>query len=430
MIAIIDFPTELLLEVASHLDHPECAAQACLALTCRRFYMILMQEVVEYQAQQFDLLLKRSIITPFLYADSQLHSQKADEDAPEQKFCDRPFSELRIRVIHLNAMDVRSVRYIICQSKHLHSVDILVPQVCDLRHLAAIMGTCFGKAGLHLRITGSFSEDESPFSFRFQSNGQPIQTTTHLADITSAVTKQGKQRDFWYFIRRLLGLFPATTSSSVPIHRESSVARIPSTISITVTQRKPKFHISSLPSPKLASLDIDGPIALLQSLYPVTLNALNSPIKSLTLQRISFTIFDWTQILPAITLPVLKDLTIGDLSIAFPDLLAFLMRHESIESISMANNNVIGIAKMPSHPILPRLKTLATNSEYLLPFLQYKRLGHLPALSHLRISSFKSASGPSMAQYPHPYDDLYPVYDLLSNYPMQNSAICESLSTL
>ncbi|PPQ81385.1 hypothetical protein CVT25_015906 [Psilocybe cyanescens] len=412
MSAITDLPTELLLEITSHFDHSKDTAQACLASTCQQFYGLFMQEVIAYQAKQLQLLLERSMIIPSLYVDSTIEIRKADDGSPERNFFDRPITELAIRVPHMTAIEVRSVRCLICWSKHLRNVELLATELCNLRDLAAIINTCVGKAGLSLRITGSVSQEQSPFIFSFHSNGLPIHVKADVADTSVAVTKQGKGFDFRSFFRRLLRLFPTSTSST-PQQTASEVKESP-ILSITVTRREPNFRIKFLPQPEFSSLYIDGPIPLHQSLYPITLNALNSPITSLTLHRISFTLYDWAQILPSITMPMLKDLAIGNLFIAFPDLLAFLERHESIENLFLTDNNVIGIAKLPSHSILPRLSTLATTSEYLLPFLQYKNLGYLPALVNIRMSNSRGVSGPSTAQYPYLYNDLHPVYDLIS----------------
>ncbi|KAH9474552.1 hypothetical protein JR316_0013014 [Psilocybe cubensis] len=412
---IADLPAELLFEVASHLDQSEGPEQARLALTCRWFYTTLMRGVAEYQSRQFEVLLQRAVITPSLQA-SPLSAVQLDKDSANLKLFERPFSDLVVHATHLDAADTRSLRYIICQSKHLQSVEIAIIQpLRDHRHLAAVMGTCFGKTGLHLRITGSFSGDQSPFSFQFHSNGQSIQIASHPTEGIHAVSRTGIWPNFRYFFRRFLALFPAALPST-PISGESPLAAPTPTVTFTVTQRKPKFHISSLPTPQLESLHLDGALSLLQSVYPVTLKALNSQMTSLTLQRISFSIFDWNQILPSISLPVLKTFTlIGDLTIAFPDLLMFFERHQSIEHLYMTDKNLIGMAKMPLHSILPNLNTLGANSEYLTPFLQYKRLGHLPALRYIHISSIKTPNGPSMTRYPYPCDDLYPVYELMSD---------------
>ncbi|KAF8909759.1 hypothetical protein CPB84DRAFT_1765403 [Gymnopilus junonius] len=196
------------------------------------------------------------------------------------------------------------------------------------------------------------------------------------------------------FLTRPLRLAAAEPPSPVAQTDPPSVSAIPAS---------PKFNFKCPPNPQLSSFAIQSDGLFLPSLYPVTLNALNhSPIHTLSMSDMTLTLYDWSHILPAITMPFLKTLSISTISIAFPDLLAFLARHASIETLDFTENYIIGVVEFhPEHilTLLSRLTSLTAYCGYLIPFMQHKKAGHFPHLRNITIN------GPTY--------DLDVLYDLL-----------------
>ncbi|KDR76869.1 hypothetical protein GALMADRAFT_155581 [Galerina marginata CBS 339.88] len=434
---VTDLPTELLLEITSYLGF-EGISQVRLALTCRRFYETLIPQILEDQIKHADKLVAASRV--HLIQDLSANEQGTDKATvgsitePFKGF----FRRLAFRVGG-DEKDFRCVQGLITRAKHLEEVDLQLGEVCSLREVAAVLNSCIGRPGLRLSVGGTISSTErGPFEFDFRSNGKPIRLEELVTPPPSPPITETAKHYFWSFLRVLQPFFRASqgqvipSAKNPPARKEAAMSSSPVSreISVIATLRNPRFHISTLPQPQLISFIISSEALFLPSIYPVTLNALNnSPIRTLSLSNLTLSLFDWAQILPSITLPFLENLMIGNLSLGFPDFLAFLERHDSIESIDLTGNNVIGVARLPLKPILPRLNSLTANHEYLVPFLLQKDREYFPALQKLGILSPGGISSPSVARYPYPEHQLHAVYDLISQGRFIDLSITLDLST-
>ncbi|KAJ7286417.1 hypothetical protein C8J57DRAFT_1708713 [Mycena rebaudengoi] len=144
--------------------------------------------------------------------------------------------------------------------------------------------------------------------------------------------------------------------------------------------------------PALRTFNIHTPFFFHSFFYRWTMHTLNSaPITTLSLLNIDLSHYDWNIILPALSMPLLSDLSIGDSAIAFPDLSRFLARHPTIVVLNLSFNLVIGrLVPHASKDLLPRLQCLRATPDYLVHFLEPPDV--YPHLREVAIASDEQSS--------------------------------------
>ncbi|KAF5318033.1 hypothetical protein D9619_012104 [Psilocybe cf. subviscida] len=151
--------------------------------------------------------------------------------------------------------------------------------------------------------------------------------------------------------------------------------------------RRPRtVHLALSCAPqRISSLTIEADAMFIASMYPITLHLLTlAPLTSLALHRLYLDAFNWSQILPALTLPHLADLALTGLELASHDLVPFLARHAgTLTALDLARTPAIAMTLRLLRPTafdLPHLATLRADPSYLIPLLQHHLLGRLQAL--------------------------------------------------
>lgn len=176
-------------------------------------------------------------------------------------------------------------------------------------------------------------------------------------------------------------------NACLPSGPGSSSPRFKTIITLQTTPRENCFPIPLPWSSQLHCLNITSPILFQTPFYSATIRLLNSsPLRSLSLDGLGLSHYDWTLILPSITIPTLTSLSLGNSQIAFPDLSAFLKRHPSIKRLDLAKGVAIGpLKENASRHLLPDCEELIANPEYLVHFL--RPVEALPKLKAVTITS-------------------------------------------
>ncbi|KAJ7021678.1 hypothetical protein C8F04DRAFT_1107652 [Mycena alexandri] len=146
----------------------------------------------------------------------------------------------------------------------------------------------------------------------------------------------------------------------------------PSTGVIESTQLPSAVNLPFLSHSALRVLNIRCSFLFHATFYKWTLHMLNtSPLTTLSLHHIDLSHYDWALVLPALTLSLLTNFSIGhECAISVPDLALFLTRHPSIQTLDLSYHLAIGaLAHPPADHLLPHLTTLRAAPDYMLYFL-------------------------------------------------------------
>jgi len=388
---LTELPNELLLEIGTHLAVKD-RSQARLAMTCRHFYFLFMPTVLEDHTKHVEKLAK----------DGRLILR----ESPDRKSWPKPQKDIG-QVIHPfkksyltvhvylreedSFKDIRCIRGLINRSHSIHEVGLFFMRSGSLRDAAAVVNTCARRDDMRLTVSGRISYDndeQGPFSFDFQT------INTHSSEKETLPTSRVR-----WFLQMIRSLFSGPRGKTLPPEDKA-----PLTTSYVATPRVPPVEFPLPSMALLQSFTINGETLFQPSLYPTVLNIFRSTsLQRLCLLNIRLSLFNWTEILPLISLPALKCLAIGHVSIPVPDLLPFLQRHHTIQELDLTENVVIGVAELPITPILPKLKSMAANSEYIIPFLKHKELKHFSELQNIYVKPL----------YEH-RPLIYPVFDVIS----------------
>ncbi|KAF8961416.1 hypothetical protein BDZ97DRAFT_1211051 [Flammula alnicola] len=429
--SITELPIELILEIASYLDF-EDPAPTQFALTCRHIYGIMMPQILADQAEHVRTLAESTYnITVRLspYKEEVIASSFGLGIGIEP--FGGPYRKVEFCVGH-NIKDIRCVRGLITHARQLEHVVLNFSRYSSLRKLAVTLDFCVQRPNLSLTVSGNLPDichgdyGRGPFDFKVEKIKPQIPLVeTQQVFVEPRKAKRGILVRIMYPFLKFLGVFAPNSEINDPM--PSSSPTISSETTISAIPRRSTVHLALSHEPQLSSFSIESNTLFLPSFYPLTRDLLNmAPITTLSLAHITLHLFDWAQILPSITMPALTNLSIGvKLSIAFPDLLAFLERHESIRILDLTDNEAIGPVKLPPKPILLQLTSLTGNSEYLLPFIQSQRRGNFSLLRRLFLRTPKRTNlhDPLQSHYQYPGDR--PIYDLMihSQYKSRLSII-------
>ena len=381
---IANLPTELIFEVAEYLGDQD-VSQVRLAVTCRRFYEVLMPQIIRGQLIHLQTLILSTRVS--LYTDSNTPKLSVPDSVLGARL--EPFGGSYLRISY-DARDKdndnRCVHSLIARAKRVDNVFLHLQKPYSLKKLASILNACAGHPNLGVSITGYGGRPEDrgrgPFTFSFHER----HTHPYVEDVGVKAVGNGPR---WSVFSPLLKRMPLVwrcfnSKQGKKEEPPSAPESEPSSLTYTVIARQPKYPLSLVSEPQLTSISIDSDTLFLATMYPFTLDLLNlSPITKLSLSHITLSVFDWSLILPSIHMKSLTHLSIADLQIPFPDLLKFFQRHPSITTLDLTKNLPIGIVKFPPESVLPLLSTFTGSSGYLVPLLQHQILGYLPLLHQL-----------------------------------------------
>ena len=418
--SLLELPNELLLEIAACvlIKDTSRVQSSHLSQTCWRLHDIIAPQNLEYHETRLHL-------NPLL--QSWRLKTASDDSTPEQKNTrafEREFSNLIFRFSGNSVDDdLRCIRHFLFRASTIDNIKVFLDGRCNAGQLAPLLSACVQRQGLHLSITEILSMTYShheveggPFIFEFRSN-QSADLVPLLNSRTgpSSVTSMTK---FIYETIRSIFRLPSTKPADLgALQNDQPISTQPKP-AYTIIRRPPMFEVR-LPSskPQIPELSIDGEAMFSASLYPWTLHVLNSaPLTSLSISRVSFALFNWTEILASVTIPSLLYLLLAKVHIASPDLISFLHRHPTLETLHISEYTLIGTVDFPASscpPFLPRLSSLLATAEYLLPFLQHQDRGHLPLLFRYSVSLIPN-NGPGIDLYPPARHQLHPVYDTIA----------------
>ncbi|KIM41243.1 hypothetical protein M413DRAFT_27633 [Hebeloma cylindrosporum] len=339
---VADLPTELIFEISNHLGK---TSQIHLAVTCRRFHEVLIPQILEGHLIHLQ--------------NRHLHSRPLVD----------PIDRSGIHTVSDKDKYHRSVHSLIARASKVDSVILRLQQLYSLKKFASILNACAGHPNLAVSIIGSAGgqrdgdDGRGPFAFSFME----LNPVPHVEDIDVEIGSRWGifsplLKSIPLFVRRYLGAMKRKKDNPLPAPAFNS-------FTYSAIVRKPKYPLSLIAEPKLTSISIKSDTLFLPTLYPFALDLLNSSsITRLSLSHITLNVFDWTLILPSLSMKSLTEFSIADVQIPFPDLLKFFQRHPSITTLDLTNN--LPIVTFPSsNSALPLLGTF-TSSPYLVPLLQ------------------------------------------------------------
>ena len=411
--SLLELPNELLLEIAACVLTKDASRvqSSHLSQTCWRLHDIIAPQNLEYHETCLHL-------NPLLQS-WQLKTASGDS-TPEQKntraFA-REFSNLIFRLSGSSVDDdLRCIRHFVFRASTIDNIKVFLDGRFNAGQLAPLLNACVQRQGLDLNINSHHEAEGGPFIFEFRSNqSADLVPLPNSRTGPSSVTSMTK---FLYETIRSIFRLPSTKPADLAALQNDQPISTQPKPAYTIIRRPPMFEVH-LPSskPQIPELSIDGEAMFSASLYPWTLHVLNSaPLTSLSISRVSFALFNWTEILASVTIPSLLYLLLAKVHIASPDLISFLHRHPTLETLHVSEYTLIGTVDFPAPscaPFLPRLSSLLATAEYLLPFLQHQGRGHNPLLCRYSVSLVPN-NGPGIDRYPPARHQLHSIYDTIA----------------
>jgi len=364
MSTINDLPTELMLEVGQYLllMDPHHCFLSYLSQTCRRFHNIFTHSIITYH-------------TCSVLEGSEIIGVGSGQPNTAAFSLDGNFKEISFKLRRNTLNDTRCFRNLIFRANSISRIKIMVLRGASSQVLVCLLNSCVHRPGLHLKIEedpdlGLAPFEGRPFLFNFSFNLQSDSTVFTPREMQPV-------KMAWKDI--LLG----SLISSKRRKRNTS-----SQMKTTAIPRESHFKAPRPKvAPRLTGLWIEGDCLLSASIYPWTRYIMNAaPLTHLSITKSKLTIFDWSQILPSITISTLAYLAIG-ISVAFPDLLDFFHRHASLQEINLSGKEPIGVVSFlistpSSRPNpLPKLKTLVATPDYIYPFIFHQQDGYFRDLN-------------------------------------------------
>lgn len=421
--SIAELPTELLLEIATYTIQNDTAhiTLSQLAQTCQHFQQVLNPLILTYHDNR--LLTSGPLV--------RWRMKSGEDDKGPGGIHDKMALDGRFQYVTFNINaetkedDLRSIRCFVFRANLIDLISVDLETHFKFRLMVPFLNACVQKHDLALDVRENFygssrhPEEGGPFMFRFHSLGVSNNETSTSRGALSSITRM--TTFFRAAIRSLLNLEGRRPEADDHSSSQSNP-------SYTVVPRQPSFR-ASLPrfKPQVKSLSITGDILFTASLYPWTLHLLNAaPLTTLSITRVTLTLFNWNIILPLINIPSLLNLSLGKVAIAFPDLLSFLERHSTLNYLNFSEYTMIGVMQLPTSysksSFLPNLSYLHATPELILPFLQYRQRGYFPTLHDFALYSFQH-NGPPSEQYPQFRNEFYPIYDCISQGQYRNLAL-------
>ncbi|KAJ7286421.1 hypothetical protein C8J57DRAFT_1287592 [Mycena rebaudengoi] len=258
--------------------------------------------------------------------------------------------------------------------------------------LASLFNAASERADCIFTVTGRMFGDTVIFPFRHKFRAIPQAAPKGIILAPSIFHTLFRQLRAWLDAK----LVNSTSNSlvTVPTHAEFVQLEHSSDLytDVTSADNLSDLLLPAPTRPALRTFNIHTSFLFYSFFYRWTMHTLNSaPITALSLLNIDLGHYDWNIILPALSMPSLSDLSIGDSAIAFPDLFRFLARHPTIVVLDLSFNLVIGrLVPHASKDLLPRLQCLRATPDYLVHFLEPPSV--YPHLREVAIASDEQSS--------------------------------------
>jgi hypothetical protein len=397
---LLSLPTELILEIVAHLRGDE-VSQFSLALTCRRIYADIIQEVRKEHAEHVkDFLIPVGFLGIYKSDSAIVPRHKGVHGVeigaiPAEAMVNGEAGEafqgntrtVNIWLLPKQAKDVRAVRSFLVSTPALKHIHLQLPASCQLKVLVNTLSMCAARPSTRLTITDSLR--------------------------------------IWS--RKVTPALGRTTSSTLDKSRSSKL-RLPEAL------RRLRGDIPSLTEfPAITALSIANDILFFFEIYPFLLRIINTapleflhigrpPVHGLGDTEPLVLQSQWTTILSSITTRASR-IAFTLVPLAPEDLIAFLARHPRITHLALEMFTLTGGVSFSSAPLLlPNLTTLEGTASTVLPFLAAQKDGHLPALQHLILKVYPGRNNPSRKRCMkiHP---LHAVYDHITRHKLQYTSI-------
>ncbi|TFK28229.1 hypothetical protein FA15DRAFT_665441 [Coprinopsis marcescibilis] len=392
-------PNELILIIAtqipgsaSHLD-PLSLALTQFALTCKRFYALLMPLVLEYHSSR--LLVLESTHRLELYAEEEdsesnpgcsklqdlMHNSHATTLCPDSP----QLNCMRVTVAVMTPQDLWIIRGLVLRAKRLRGLivafDVRSAMPCNspwaarkewIRAFVALLDICLVNPGLTLTFEGqSHPFDSRESSFPFYHYFPRAQRANHILFPRSLVLRL-KER-----VLLALKTILRFCMTFVRNGQISTALNMPTTSALKHPPVQVLATIRSVDQYPLSRFVIASNVPFSPSWYRYTEHILrhsSTNLAHLHLRGLDLSLYDWHIILPSWNFARLLTLELGKSAIAFPDLLAFLCRHPSITALDLTSNVLIGRVELSRSSktrrnFLPKLEQISASPDYLVPFL-------------------------------------------------------------
>ncbi|KAF9529222.1 hypothetical protein CPB83DRAFT_852885 [Crepidotus variabilis] len=377
-------PTELWLEVAAFIlpSDPECLSLGSLAQTSLQLYAIFQPIIQEKMLKDFNY----SPIVVQLHHNA-LTIQLRLSDTTYALQCLR----LGIKLYNRESKDNQAHDY------GFDSIDVdLDGREPDIPALASVLRTCAQNTRkLTVKEMERWGTDrkDTPEGCPFEvvcvhceveeARGQVRTPSTPCQQPSSWLASTIGRLSQW--------LFATTGRITEPVEIKVNILPTPHTHIWSVKHRQPRYTFGlPPPCPNLTDLHLHSTELFSASMYPWT----SYILKSTTLSRLSIhvklSLNHWAIILPSLYLPALEELQIGNIDLAFENMLSFLARHSNLRTLDLSLNAAVGVVDFGTYPdelsFLPLLETLRATPEYILPFL--RQLDYFPKLRTLDLMPF------------------------------------------
>ena len=421
--SLLHLPNELILEILGYHEGSPLEDDTIqnLAVSCRRLFAILIFTILQRQLNHLRILIKNKKIEIVKTEQiSRLQSEQLDMDIYGSSL-----NSISYHITHTVAKDLRCLHGLIARASQVRYVTLALEMSMyeqtimgpipagGIEVFSSLFNVCVEKEGLFLSVNGQpmvWDGEGGPFKYEVTASSEstiaPPASRRRNIKRNPRTEKTDYFKIFWELLSPILPNFgtPKIAETSKG-SEEPAVEDPPQSVktqpfvfinspSITsVENYKATNPLLKVHDPKLAGIDINSPIFFRSSWYTTTRELLNTaPITQLSFGNTGLNLYDWTRILPDITIPGLTKFTVGESGIAFPDLFLFLQRHPSITTLVLSNSFCIGRVELPasSTPFLPCLTKLVGAAEYLAPLLKDK--DDYPVLESVRLTQESSVS--------------------------------------
>jgi len=338
--SILDLPPELILKII-HSDDSTDATIAYLGMTCRRLHDICQVLVLERQLPVLRALAREGHL--LIYKNSGSIAMKDQELGDVKEIFQASFHKIEYAPISFTVKENASVRGLIFHASAVGHINIkldarfymlnLPKQKHLCKELASLIRVSSEKDMASLTITGSpFGHSPAYFIAIPKPPPSPPKDNFTIFTIFSPL----KDRFFRHKTRSGGSVYFGTPRG-------------------------------------LKSFEIHSPLPFLGACFPQTIRGLNGGyLTKLSLSNTAHCGFNWSHILPLLSMPLLSEFNVGDSEIPLRDLSPFLLRHSSITHLDLSCTIPIGPI-MPPAGFLPRLEVIRGSFAYLFGLLSRRR---------------------------------------------------------
>ena len=418
--SFLHLPNELILEILGyHEGFPlEDDTNKNLALSCRRLFALLIPTILQRQLNHLRNLTRNDKME--IVKTEQLCGLRSEQ--LDMDIYGSSLNSISYNITHTVAEDLRCLQGLIARASQVRQVSLKLEMSMyeqtimgpipegGMEVFSSLFNVCVEKEGLSLSVNGQpmvWDGERGPFKYEVTTSSQSTiaPPASRRRNVRRSLRKEKTDyvKRFWEILSPIFPNFgtaeksegsqePTIEDPPQPAKTQPFVVIISPFITSVANYEMPN-PLLKVHDPKLSGFEINSRIFFRSSWYTTTLKLLNTaPITQLSFGNTGLNLYDWAQILPCITIPCLREFTIGESGIAFPDLFTFLQRHPSITKLVLSNSFCIGRVELPasSTPFLPCLTKLVGAAEYLAPLLRDR--DDYPVLESVRLTQESTVS--------------------------------------